>query len=32
MENNGTKIQVQMIWPEQLLDSLPAYEIPSGYL
>jgi len=31
MEDSGTEIQVQMVWPAQLLRSPPAYDLPSGY-
>lgn len=31
MSNNQSDIQVQMIWPEHLLDSPPSVRLPSGY-
>ena len=31
MKNSGSEIQVQMVWPEELLNSSPAYKVPFGY-
>lgn len=31
MNENESCAQLQMVWPEHLLDALPAVELPAGY-